>query len=122
MGTLFPVVSSMRLIFTAGKPDEDAIARGEKALPDVIRIVEGKLAKSKWLLGNDFTLVDCAYAPILNITEKAGFSFEEFPNVRAYMEAIRSRSSLAGNSQASGTLESPADRTQRKNGLCVRHQ
>jgi glutathione S-transferase len=58
----------------------------------VIRIVEGKLAKSKWLLGNDFTLVDCAYAPILNITEKAGFSFAEFPNVRAYMEAIRSRS------------------------------
>ena len=78
--------------FIGGKPDEDAIARGEKALPDVIRIVEGKLAKSKWLLGNDFTLVDCAYAPILNITEKAGFSFEEFPNVRAYMEAIRSRS------------------------------
>ena len=58
----------------------------------MIRIVEGKLAKSKWLLDNDFTLVDCAYAPILNITEKAGFSFEEFPNVRAYMEAIRSRS------------------------------
>ena len=78
--------------FIGGKPDEDAIARGEKALPDVIRIVEGKLAKSKWLLGNDFTLVDCAYAPILNITEKAGFSFAEFPNVRAYMEAIRSRS------------------------------
>ena len=78
--------------FIGGKPDEDAIARGEKALPDVIRIVEGKLAKSKWLLGNDFTLVDCAYAPILNITEKAGFNFAEFPNVRAYMEAIRSRS------------------------------
>ena len=78
--------------FIGGKPDEDAIARGEKALPDVIRIVEGNLVKSKWLLGNDFTLVDCAYAPILNITEKAGFSFEEFPNVRAYMEAIRSRS------------------------------
>jgi len=78
--------------FIGGKPDEDAIARGEKALPDVIRIVEGKLAKSKWLLGNDFTLVDCAYAPILNITEKASFSFAEFPNVRAYMKAIRSRS------------------------------
>jgi glutathione S-transferase len=74
-----------------GKPDEDAIARGEKALPDVIKIVEGRLAKSKWLLGSDFTLVDCAYAPIINITEKAGFSFEEFPKVRAYMDAIRSR-------------------------------
>jgi len=62
-----------------------------RALPDVIRIVEGQLAKSKWLLGNDFTLVDCAYAPILDITEKAGFNFEEFPKVRAYVDAIRSR-------------------------------
>jgi glutathione S-transferase len=77
--------------FTGGKPDEDAITRGERALPDVIRIVEAELAKSKWLLGDDFTLVDCAYAPILHITEKAGFSYEEFPKVRAYMDAIRSR-------------------------------
>jgi glutathione S-transferase len=77
--------------FIGGKPDEDAIARGEKALPDVIRIVDGRLAKCQWLLGDDFTLVDCAYAPILNITEKAGFGYEEFPKVRAYMDAIRSR-------------------------------
>ncbi len=79
--------------FIGGKPDEDAIAGGEKSLPDVIGILEGHLAKSKWLLGDDFTLVDCAYAPIPNITEKAGFGFEEFPKVRAYMDAIRSRPS-----------------------------
>ena len=77
--------------FTGEKPDEEAIVRGEKALPDVIQIVEGHLTKSKWLLGNDFTLVDCAYAPIINIAEKAGFSFEKFPKVRAYMDAVRSR-------------------------------
>jgi len=56
----------------------------------VIRIVEAKLSKSKWLLGDDFTLVDCAYAPILNVTEKAGFSYREFPKVRAYMEWMQS--------------------------------
>jgi len=78
--------------FFGGKPDEDAIARGEKALPDVLRIVDARLATSKWLLGNDFTLVDCAYGPILNITEKAGFNFSDFPKVRAYLDALRSRS------------------------------
>jgi glutathione S-transferase len=77
--------------FFGGKPDEDAIARGEKALPDVLRIVEGKLAKSNWLLGDDFTLVDCAYAPVLNVIEKAGFSLQEFPKVRVYMNTIGSR-------------------------------
>jgi glutathione S-transferase len=65
--------------FFGGKPDEDAIARSEKALPDVIKILESELAKSKWLLGNDFTLVDCAYAPVINVTEKAGFSLRRVP-------------------------------------------
>ena len=77
--------------FFGGKRDEDAITRAEKALPDVIRIVDGQLAKRKWLLGDDFTLVDCAYGPILNVAEKAGFSFSDFPKVCAYLDAVRSR-------------------------------
>lgn len=72
-------------------PDEDAIARGEKALPKVIGILEGQLAKGKWLLGEDFSLVDCAYCPMLNAVEKAGLSFGDFPKVRAYLDAVRSR-------------------------------
>src|SRR5215831_19513903 len=71
--------------------DEAAIARGEKALPAVISILEGQLAKGKWLLGNEFTLVECAYGPVLNVIEKADFSFGEFPKVRSYLDAIRSR-------------------------------
>ena len=77
--------------FFGGKPDEDAIARGEKALPEVIRILEGELAKSKWLLEDDFTLIDCAYAPILNILRRWASGSAKFPKVRAYMDAIRSR-------------------------------
>ena len=71
--------------------DEDAIARGEKALPAVISILEGQLANSKWVLGDAFTLVDCAYGPVLNVIEKARFSFGAFPKVRAYLDALRSR-------------------------------
>jgi glutathione S-transferase len=71
--------------------DQEAIARGEKALPDVIGIVEGQLAKGDWLMGNGFTLVDCAYGPVLNVIEKADFSFGQYPKVRAYLDAIRAR-------------------------------
>jgi len=71
--------------------DEAAIARGEKALPAVIAVLEGQLANGKWLLGNDFSMVDCGYGPILNVIEKAGFSYADFPKVRAYLDAIRSR-------------------------------
>ncbi|MGH7934746.1 MAG: glutathione S-transferase family protein [Candidatus Binataceae bacterium] len=71
--------------------DEDAITRGEKALPGVIGILGDQLAKGKWLLGGDFTLVDCAYGPTLNVVERAGFSFAGFPKVSAYLDAVRSR-------------------------------
>jgi glutathione S-transferase len=71
--------------------DEDAIARGEKALPAVLDIVEGQLARNKWLLGNDFSLVECAYGPVLNVIEKAGFGFGNFPKIKTYLDTIRSR-------------------------------
>ncbi len=73
------------------EPDHDAIARGEKALPDVLGILEGRLAGSKWLLGDRFSLVECAWGPVLNVIEKAGFSFADFPGIRAYLDAVRAR-------------------------------
>jgi len=76
---------------TGAPADEAAIARGEKALPDLIAIIEGQLAKNKWMLGDDFTLVDCAYGPTLNVIEKAGLSYDPFPKTRAYLDAIRAR-------------------------------
>ena len=71
--------------------DEAMVARGEKALPAVLQVLEGNLARHKWMLGNDFTLVDCAYCPILNVIDKAGFSLADFSKVRAYLDAMRSR-------------------------------
>jgi glutathione S-transferase len=71
--------------------DQDAIVRGEKALPGVIAMLDGQLAKGKFLLGNDFSLVDCGYTPVLNVIEKAEFSYRDFPKVQAYLEACRSR-------------------------------
>src|SRR5262249_12287077 len=71
--------------------DEAMIARGEKAMPDVIRVVEDHLAQNKWVLGADFGLVDCAYAPVLNVIEKSGFALGGFPKVAAYLGAIRNR-------------------------------
>jgi len=71
--------------------DEAAIARGEKALPGVIGIVEGQLAHNKWISGAQFSLVDCAYCPALNVIEKANFSYAAFPKVGVYLDACRAR-------------------------------
>ena len=71
--------------------DEATVAHGENAMPTPIKVVEGQLVKNQWMLGSDFSLVDCAYCPILNVIERAGFSFAEFPRVSVYLEALRSR-------------------------------
>jgi glutathione S-transferase len=76
----------------AGIPlDEAAVAQGEEALRPVIAIIDRRLATNRWMLGADFSLVDCAYCPVLNVIEKAGFSLADYPNVSAYLDACRAR-------------------------------
>ena len=71
--------------------DEAVVAHSEQALKAVLPIVEAHLRDNRWMLGAEFGLVDCAYCPILNVVEKAGFSFAEFPRVSAYLDALRAR-------------------------------
>jgi len=85
------VALRIRSRVTGVPADETVIARGEHALPAVLSVLEGQLENGRWLLGSEFSLVDCAYCPILNVIEKAGFSFAGFPKVLAYLDACRAR-------------------------------
>ena len=71
--------------------DEAAVARAEQTLAIGLPVVEGHLANNRWMLGDAFGLVDCAYCPILNVLEKADFGFAEFPRAAAYLDACRAR-------------------------------
>ena len=79
-----------------GRPfDEATVARGEQALPAVLAILEDRLADNKWMMGAEFGLVDCAYCPGLNVIDKSGFGFAEFPRVTAHLDACRARPTWA---------------------------
>ena len=71
--------------------DEATVARGEKTLPTAFAVIENQLTQTKWLIGAEFSLVDCAYCPILNVVEKAGFGLSGFPKLSAYLDACRAR-------------------------------
>ena len=76
----------------SGMPfDEETAARGQKTLAGALGVVESRLASSKWMLGDAFSLVDCAYCPVLNVADKAGFSFAGLPRTAAYLDAVRAR-------------------------------
>ena len=71
--------------------DEAVVAQGEQALQPVVGILDRRLSTNRWMLGADFSLVDCAYCPVLNVIEKAGFSLAGFPSANAYLNACRAR-------------------------------
>jgi glutathione S-transferase len=71
--------------------DEADVARGRKVLANALPVVEGELARHRWMLGEGFSLVDCAYGPVFNVAEKAGFDFAQYPRITAYLDTIRQR-------------------------------
>ena len=75
--------------------DEAVVAQGEQALAAPLGVLEAQLAGRKWLMGDEFGLVDCAYCPVLNVIEKAGFNLAAFPKVKAYLDACRARPAWA---------------------------
>ena len=71
--------------------DEAAVALGEAGLAAALPVVESNLAKSDWMFAAGFSLVDCAYCPVLNVVDKAGFGFAEFPKITRYLDRLRAR-------------------------------
>jgi glutathione S-transferase len=92
---IMPPAGEVALRFRAklfGRPvDEPTVKRGEEALPPVLAILEDHLGHHEWMMGAEFGLVDCAYCPVLNVIEKSGFGFAEFPRVAAYLHSCRAR-------------------------------
>jgi glutathione S-transferase len=76
----------------SGRPvDEAVVARGTEAMAAVLPIVEAHLARHRWMHGGAFGLVDCAYCPIFNVIDKAGFSLAGFPQISGYLDRLRAR-------------------------------
>ena len=106
---LMPAAGDVALRFRAkvfGRPldaaAEATIKRGEEALLAPLAIVEDHLARHQWMTGAQFSLVDCACCPVLNVIEKSGFGFAKFPRVAAYLEACRARPAWAATPRLPG--------------------
>jgi glutathione S-transferase len=71
--------------------DEAVVARGEAGLRAALPVVEAHLSKRRWMQGDEFGLVDCGYAPVWNVVDKAGFSLAGFPQTNGYLGRLRAR-------------------------------
>ena len=63
-------------------------------LRDCFGQLENALAQHRWLVGDTFSLADIAWVPLHFTLSGANFSFDQYPRVQAWAEAIRERPSF----------------------------
>lgn len=74
------------------KRDEAVLERGRKRMPEVLAMLDAQLAGREYIVG-DFSVADAACAPWLEIAPDFGIDLGPHPNVRAWMERMKSRPS-----------------------------
>jgi glutathione S-transferase len=60
-----------------------------------LRIADRELVQSRWAVGDQFTMADCAAAPPLFFTNLMTPLIDEYPHVSAYLDRLKQRPSYA---------------------------
>jgi glutathione S-transferase len=74
-------------------PDTLAQERARKNGARYLSVVNEHLARSEWLLGGEFSLVDCCYGPMFDALAIAGEDLAAYPALGGYLARMRERSS-----------------------------
>ena len=68
-----------------GEPDAARVADATKETHRFSEVLEGALKGKSFVCGSDVTLGDVTISPGLFLAERAGFSLEKYPNIRAWL-------------------------------------
>jgi glutathione S-transferase len=86
-----PALAVARFLKTYyGRPEvweaqrEQLAKRGEKAL----RMLEDALRERDWLVGESMTIADISLYAYTHAADEGGFSLDEYPSVRAWLERV----------------------------------
>jgi glutathione S-transferase len=79
----------------AGQKDPQGVADARSTLETTCGLVDKYIDGKTWIMGNDFTLADCAAAPALFYTDKVMPLAQNHKNAAAYLERLIQRPSFA---------------------------
>jgi glutathione S-transferase len=79
----------------AGKNDSYGVEQAKGLLRTAVGMIDKRMATSKWAMGDDFTMVDCAAAPALFFADKVMPLSGTYPNAAAYLARLMQRPSFA---------------------------
>jgi glutathione S-transferase len=82
-----PVLTAMfnRAILPENKRDTAAADAAEKELQHPLRVLDGALTKTPYLVGDDFTVADLNVASVLSWARPARIDFAPFPNAADWL-------------------------------------
>jgi glutathione S-transferase len=77
-----------------GKNDAFGVEQAKELLQTSYKMLDQAMASRTWVMGDDFTMADCAAAPALFYGDMA-VPFGEHRNIAAYLERLKQRPSIA---------------------------
>jgi glutathione S-transferase len=72
-------------------PDTMAQEKARKDSARYLSVVSEHLDRHDWMLGNEYSMVDCCYGPLLDALALAGDEMAAYPGIGRYLSRIRAR-------------------------------
>ncbi|BCH29472.1 glutathione S-transferase [Mesorhizobium sp. L-8-10] len=79
----------------ADRRDPYGVDQARARIESSYAIIDADMATKPWAVGDAFTLADCAAFPALFYADKVSPLRDRFPNVRAYLDRLSRRGSVA---------------------------
>jgi glutathione S-transferase len=92
---VFAVERVVKPLFGRGTEDPAEIARGEELFARVGKVLDGVLAKSRYIAGDKLSIADFSIGSALCIAEQARFPIEPFRSIQRWQADIQSLPSWA---------------------------
>lgn len=78
-----------------GSKDPFGVGQVKATMTTALGVIEGEIGSRPWIMGETFTMADCAAAPALFYVDKVMPFGATHPNTMAYLERLMARDSFA---------------------------
>jgi glutathione S-transferase len=77
-----------------GTPDDAHGTAGHKGMDDLLALLDARLAKQPWMLGDAYSLVDLIVGSVIGYSVYIGAPVQKHPHVMAWLQKVQARPAM----------------------------
>jgi glutathione S-transferase len=77
-----------------GTPDDAHGTAGHKGMDDLLALLDARLAKQPWMLGDAYSLVDLIVGSVIGYSVYIGAPVQKHPHVTAWLQKVQARPAM----------------------------